>query len=178
MSEKPNPWRMAQEQFHAVAKLLDLPASVRDYLAEPEAVHVFTVPVRMDNGETRVFTGIRSQHNFSRGPAKGGLRFHPDVTIDEVKALSMWMTWKTAVVNIPFGGGKGGLICDYKNFSPTEKESTARAFARRLAKVIGPDLDIPAPDVNTTPEVMAWIADEYSHVAGYPEPAVITGKPV
>jgi glutamate dehydrogenase/leucine dehydrogenase len=161
-----------------VADLLGINKALRDYLSMPEAVHEFSVPVLMDNGKTEVFTGIRSQHSFARGPAKGGLRFHPDVTIDEVKALSMWMTWKCAVVNVPFGGAKGGLICDYKNFSKREQERAARSFTRRLVPVIGPDMDIPAPDVNTTAEVMAWIADEYGHFIGHPEPAVVTGKPV
>lgn len=178
MPEKPNTWEIALRQFHEVAERLGLSAGLREYLSVPEAVHVFSVPVLRDNGETHVYTGIRSQHSFARGPAKGGLRFHPGVSIDEVKALSMWMTWKTAVVNVPFGGGKGGLICDYKSFSNREKERAARSFARRLTPVIGPDIDIPAPDVNTTPEVMAWIADEYGHFIGHPEPAVITGKPV
>lgn len=174
---EPDVWQNAQRQFFAVADLLKLPAGLRQFLAEPEVVHVFTVPVRMDNGETRVFTGIRSQHSLARGPAKGGIRFHPGVTIGEVKALSMWMTWKCAVVDIPYGGGKGGLTCDYKSFSPGEKERTTRAYARRLLPYIGPDFDIPAPDVNTGPAEMAWICDEYSHHVGHPEPAVITGKP-
>jgi glutamate dehydrogenase (NAD(P)+) len=178
MPDTPNTWDTALRQFHEVAELLGLSKDLRDYLSAPEAVHVFSVPVLRDDGTTQVFTGIRSQHSFARGPAKGGLRFHPGVSIDEVKALSMWMTWKCAVVNVPFGGGKGGLICDYKNFSKREKERAARSFARRLSRVIGPDIDIPAPDVNTGPDVMAWIADEYGHFVGHPEPAVITGKPV
>lgn len=178
MGDSRNIWDIAQSQFNNVAEKLDLDPALRAYMAEPEAVHVFSVPVLRDDGHTEVFEGIRSQHSFARGPAKGGMRFHPDVTIDEVKALSMWMTWKTAVVNVPFGGGKGGLICDYKNFSHREKERAARSFARRLAPVIGPDIDIPAPDVNTTAEVMAWMANEYGHYVGHPEPAVITGKPV
>lgn len=178
MPDKPNTWDIALRQFHEVADLLKLNKGLREFLSVPEAVHTFSVPVLRDDGETHVFTGIRSQHSFARGPAKGGLRFHPGVSIDEVKALSMWMTWKTAVVNVPFGGGKGGLICDYKSFSPREKERAARSFARRLTPVIGAEIDIPAPDVNTTPEVMAWIADEYGHYIGHPEPAVITGKPV
>jgi glutamate dehydrogenase/leucine dehydrogenase len=137
-----------------------------------------TVPVPMNDGTTKVFTGIRSQHSFARGPAKGGLRFHPAVTINEVKALSMWMTWKCAIVDVPFGGGKGGLIVDYKALQNGEKERATRAFARRLLPYIGPEFDIPAPDVNTGAREMAWIADEYGHHVGHPEPAVITGKPV
>ncbi|MCA8916157.1 MAG: Glu/Leu/Phe/Val dehydrogenase [Planctomycetes bacterium] len=178
MPDKPNTWDIALRQFHEVAETLGLSPGLRDYLSVPEALHVFSVPVLRDAGQTEVFTGIRSQHSFARGPAKGGLRFHPGVSIDEVKALSMWMTWKCAVVNVPFGGGKGGLICDYKTFSIREKERAARSFARRLAPVIGPEIDIPAPDVNTGPETMAWIADEYAHFVGHPEPGVITGKPV
>ena len=127
MPDKPNTWDIALRQFHEVADLLELKQGLREYLSLPEAVHTFSVPVLRDDGETHVFTGIRSQHSFARGPAKGGLRFHPGVSIDEVKALSMWMTWKTAVVNVPFGGGKGGLICDYKSFSKREKERAARS---------------------------------------------------
>lgn len=174
----PNVWQNAQRQLYDVADRLKLSKGLCAYLAEPEAVHVVTVPVVMEDGNVNVLTGIRSQHSFARGPAKGGLRFHPDVTIDEVKALSMWMTWKCAVVDVPFGGGKGGLIVDYKKLSTREKERATRAFARRMLPYIGPDFDIPAPDVNTSPREMAWIADEYSHHIGHPEPAVITGKPI
>jgi glutamate dehydrogenase/leucine dehydrogenase len=178
MSYANDVWADAQQTFLKAADELKLAPGMRDYLLEPEQVHVFTVPVVMDDGETKVFTGIRSQHSFARGPAKGGLRFHPDVSINEVKALSMWMTWKCAVVNIPYGGGKGGMIIDYKALSPAEKERATRSFAHRLAPYIGPDIDIPAPDVNTGPNEMAWIADEYSRVVGTPQPGVITGKPV
>ncbi|MCC6573504.1 MAG: Glu/Leu/Phe/Val dehydrogenase [Planctomycetes bacterium] len=178
MSEKPDAFKIAQQQFLAVADRLKLSPAIKAFLSEPEALHVFTVPFVSDKGDTRVITGIRAQHSFARGPAKGGLRFHPDVTIDEVKALSMWMTWKCAVVNIPYGGAKGGLIVDYKALSDAEKERLTRSYARRLAPIIGPDLDIPAPDVNTGNEEMAWIANEYANVVGHPEPAVITGKPV
>jgi glutamate dehydrogenase/leucine dehydrogenase len=171
-------WDIAQRQFYEVAGRLKLSDGLRAYLAEPEAVHVMTVPVPMNDGTTQVFTGIRSQHSFARGPAKGGLRFHPAVTINEVKALSMWMTWKCAVVDVPFGGGKGGLIVDYKALKNGEKERATRAFARRLLPYIGPEFDIPAPDVNTGAREMAWIADEYGHHVGHPEPAVITGKPI
>jgi glutamate dehydrogenase/leucine dehydrogenase len=160
-----------------VADRLRLQPGIRAFLAEPEVIHIFNVPVKRDAGGIEVLTGIRSQHSFARGPAKGGIRFHPGVTIGEVKALSMWMTWKCAVVDIPYGGGKGGMICDYKSFSPAEKERATRAYARRLLPYIGPDFDIPAPDVNTGPAEMAWICDEYSHYVGHPEPGVITGKP-
>jgi len=172
-----NVWQDAQQQLANVADELNLSPDMKAYLSEPEAVHIYTVPVPMDDGTTKVLTGIRSQHSFARGPAKGGLRFHPSVTIDEVKALSMWMTWKCAVVGIPYGGGKGGLIVDYKALSPHEQERTTRAFARRLLPQIGPDVDIPAPDVCTGAREMAWIYHEYSNFVGHPEPAVITGKP-
>ncbi len=171
-------WDTAQRQFYEVADRLKLSKGLRSYLSEPEALHVVSVPVVSDDGTTRVLTGVRSQHSFARGPAKGGLRFHPDVTINEVKALSMWMTWKCAVVDVPFGGGKGGLIVDYKSLSAGEQERVTRAFARRMLPYIGPDFDIPAPDVNTGPREMAWIADEYGHHVGHPEPGVITGKPL
>lgn len=171
-------WQNAQRQLYDVADRLKLSKGLCAYLAEPEAVHVVSVPVVRDDGRVEVLTGVRSQHSFARGPGKGGLRFHPEVTIDEVKALSMWMTWKCAVVNVPFGGAKGGLIVDYKQLSLREKERATRAFARRMLPYIGPDFDVPAPDVNTTPREMAWIAHEYGHHVGHPEPAVITGKPI
>lgn len=171
-------WHHAQEQFFAVADRLGLSPAIKAFLSEPEVVHNFTVPFTMDDGSTRIVSGIRAQHSFARGPAKGGIRFHPGVTIDDVKALSMWMTWKCAVVNVPYGGSKGGMILDYKALSRREQERATRAYARRLLPYIGPDLDIPAPDVNTGPREMAWICDEYSHYVGHPEPAVITGKPV
>lgn len=173
-----NVWQDAQQQLANVAVELNLSDDMKAYLSEPEAVHVYTVPVPMDDGTTRVLTGIHSQHSFARGPAKGGLRFHPSVTIDEVKALSMWMTWKCAVVGVPFGGGKGGLVVDYKALSVHEQERATRAFARRMLPHIGPDFDIPAPDVCTGAREMAWIYHEYSNYVGHPEPAVITGKPI
>jgi glutamate dehydrogenase/leucine dehydrogenase len=178
MADQPDVWSYAQSQLDLIAERLDLNSAKRAWLREPERLHVFQVPVRMDDGTTRVFKGVRSQHSFARGPGKGGLRFHPDVEINEVKALSMWMTWKCAIAGIPYGGAKGGLIIDYKALSRAEKERATRAFARALAPYIGPDLDIPAPDVNTGPNEMAWIADEYARHVGHPEPAVITGKPV
>ena len=173
-----NVWQNAQRQLANVADELKLSTDMKAYLSEPESIHVYTVPIPMDDGSTKVLTGIRSQHSFARGPAKGGLRFHPSVSIDEVKALSMWMTWKSAVVDIPYGGGKGGLIVDYKSLSPREQERTTRAFARRMLPHIGPDFDIPAPDVATGAREMAWIYHEYSNYVGHPEPAVITGKPL
>ena len=171
-------WNHAQQQFFKVADRLKLSEGMRGYLSEPEAVHIFTVPLTRDDGRVEVLTGIRSQHSFARGPAKGGIRFHPGVSLEEVKALSMWMTWKCAVLGVPFGGGKGGMIVDYKALSGTEKERATRGYARRLLPYIGPDFDIPAPDVNTGGREMAWICDEYSHYVGHPEPAVVTGKPV
>ncbi|MBZ0137961.1 MAG: Glu/Leu/Phe/Val dehydrogenase [Planctomycetes bacterium] len=173
-----NVWQNAQRQLANVAKELELSDDMLAYLSEPEAVHIYTVPVPMDDGTTKVLTGIRAQHSLARGPAKGGLRFHPSVSVDEVKALSMWMTWKCAVVDIPYGGGKGGLVVDYKALSPHEQERATRAFARRLLPHIGPDFDIPAPDVCTGAREMAWIYHEYSNYVGHPEPAVITGKPI
>lgn len=173
-----NVWQHAQQQLANVVDELKLSSDMRAYLSEPESIHVYTVPVPMDDGTTKVLTGIRSQHSFARGPAKGGLRFHPSVSIDEVKALSMWMTWKCGVVDIPYGGGKGGLVVDYKSLSPREQERTTRAFARRMLPHIGPDFDIPAPDVCTSAREMAWIYHEYSNYVGHPEPAVVTGKPI
>jgi len=135
-------------------------------------------PVKMDDGTIKIFTGYRIQHNTTRGPAKGGIRYHPDVDLDEVKALAMWMTWKCAVVNIPFGGAKGGVTCDPKNMSPRELENMTRRYIYEISLMIGPDRDIPAPDVNTNPQVMAWILDTYSTLKGYSVPGVVTGKPL
>ena len=137
-----------------------------------------SVPARMDNGSFRMFTGYRVQHNMARGPGKGGIRFHPDVTLDEVKALAMWMTWKCALVNIPFGGAKGGVICDPKHMSTQELENLTRRFTSEISIIIGPEKDIPAPDVYTTPQIMAWIMDTYSMQQGFSIPGVVTGKPI
>ena len=147
-------------------------------LASPKKVLTVSLPVRMDDGRIRVFTGFRSQHNDFRGPFKGGIRYHPDVTIEEVKALSMWMTWKCSIVDVPFGGGKGGIICDPKRLSAGEKERLTRRFAYAISEIIGPGKDIPAPDVYTTGKEMAQIMDVYSVMHGQTEPAVITGKPI
>ncbi len=135
-------------------------------------------PVKMDNGQIKIFTGYRIQHNTTRGPAKGGIRYHPDVNLDEVKALAMWMTWKCAVVNIPFGGAKGGVQCDPKSMSPRELENMTRRYIYEISMMIGPDRDIPAPDVYTNPQVMAWIMDTYNTLKGYSVPGVVTGKPL
>ena len=161
-----NVWEMAQRQLDEVARLIGLSDSIHAYLREPKRVLEVSVPVRMDDGHFRVFTGYRVQHNMARGPAKGGIRFHPDVTLDEVKALAMWMTWKCALVNIPFGGAKGGVICDPKAMSMQELENLTRRFTSEISIIIGPEKDIPAPDVYTTPQVMAWIMDTYSMQKG------------
>jgi glutamate dehydrogenase (NAD(P)+) len=173
-----NVWEMAQEQLDDVARLIGLNESIHGYLREPKRVLEVSVPVRMDNGVFRMFKGFRVQHNLSRGPSKGGIRFHTDVTLDEVKALAMWMTWKCSLVNIPFGGAKGGVICDPKSMSTQELENLTRRFTSEISIIIGPDKDIPAPDVYTTPQVMAWIMDTYSMQCGYSVPGVVTGKPV
>ncbi|HXF63659.1 MAG TPA: Glu/Leu/Phe/Val dehydrogenase [Caldilineaceae bacterium] len=173
-----NPWVMAQQQLDAVAERLRLEPSVHARLRQPHRALEVAVPTRMDDGSVRVFTGYRVQHSMDRGPAKGGLRFHPDVTLDEVKALAMWMTWKCAVVNIPYGGAKGGISVDPKQLSKGELERMTRRFAIELAPIIGPEVDIPAPDVNTTPEIMGWFMDAYSGLAGRRTPAIVTGKPL
>jgi glutamate dehydrogenase/leucine dehydrogenase len=173
-----NPFQNALEQLRKVAELIKLDKSTLEILSHPRQEVTVSFPVRMDNDEIKVFTGYRIQHNNARGPTKGGLRFHEGVHLDEVKALSMWMTWKCAVVNIPYGGAKGGVIVDTKKLSEKELERLSRAFTRSIAKVIGPQEDIPAPDVATNPKIMAWIVDEYSKIAGKFTPAVITGKPI
>jgi glutamate dehydrogenase (NAD(P)+) len=173
-----NVWEMAQQQLDDVAQVIGLNESLHGYLREPKRVLEVSVPTRMDDGVFRMFKGYRVQHNMSRGPAKGGIRFHPDVSLDEVKALAMWMTWKCSLVNIPFGGAKGGVICDPKSMSMQELENLTRRFTSEISIVIGPEKDIPAPDVYTTPQVMAWIMDTYSMQYGYSVPGVVTGKPV
>ncbi|HEY7994522.1 MAG TPA: Glu/Leu/Phe/Val dehydrogenase [Candidatus Eremiobacteraceae bacterium] len=176
-SEK-NVWQMAQAQLDDVAKLIGLDASVHAYLRVPKRVLTVSVPCEMDDRTLRVFEGYRVQHNMSRGPAKGGIRFHPDVSLDEVKALAMWMTWKCSLVNIPFGGAKGGVICDPKSMSMRELENMTRRYTTEISIIIGPEKDIPAPDVYTTPQIMAWIMDTYSMQKGYSIPGVVTGKPI
>jgi glutamate dehydrogenase (NAD(P)+) len=173
-----NPWAMAQHQFDLAAERLNLDPGLRKVLREPRREFTVHFPVTMDDGSVQVFTGYRVQHNLGRGPAKGGLRYHQDVTIDEVKALAMWMTWKCAVVGIPFGGGKGGVQVDPKKLSKRELEGLTRRFATELSVLIGPEKDIPAPDVNTNAQVMAWIMDTYSMHQGYTVPGVVTGKPI
>jgi glutamate dehydrogenase len=173
-----NAFEMAQRQFDAVADKLQLESGIRDLLRWPQREYHFTIPVRMDDGAVKVFRGFRVQHNDARGPAKGGIRFHPQETIDTVRALATWMTWKCAVVDIPLGGGKGGVICDPHHLSPREQESVCRGWVRQVARNIGPLQDVPAPDVMTNPQHMVWMLDEYEKIAGGHFPGVITGKPV
>src|SRR6202050_1992132 len=173
-----NPYRIAQIQFDIAAEYLKLDPGLRQILRTPKRVLEVSVPTKMDNGQIKVFTGFRVQHNIARGPAKGGIRYHPAVTLDEVKALATWMTWKTATVNIPFGGGKGGVICDPKRRSKPELERMTRRFASEIFPIIGPDQDIPAPDVYTDSQTMAWIMDTYSMTKGRTSLGVVTGKPI
>jgi glutamate dehydrogenase (NAD(P)+) len=174
-----NPFEVALEQLDEAAKLIKLDNGLHQILAHPKRVLTVSIPVRLDNKEVRVFTGFRSQHNDARGPYKGGIRYHPQVTIDEVKALSMWMTWKCAIADIPYGGGKGGIICNPKQMSDLELERMTRRYAYAIADIIGPHTDIPAPDVYTGGKEMAWIMDTYSALKGnYVQPEVITGKPL
>jgi glutamate dehydrogenase (NAD(P)+) len=173
-----NPFRIAQMQFDMAAEYLKLDAGLRQILRTPKRIMEVSIPVKMDNGQTKVFTGFRVQHNVSRGPAKGGLRYHPNVTLDEVKALAAWMTWKTATVNLPYGGAKGGIICDPKRMSKGELERMTRRYAAEIQPIIGPEVDIPAPDVYTDAQTMAWIMDTYAMTVGHASPGVVTGKPV
>lgn len=173
-----NPLRIAQIQFDMAAEYLKLDAGLRQILRTPKRALEVSIPTKMDNGQLKVFTGYRVQHNVARGPAKGGIRYHPNVTLDEVKALATWMTWKCATVNIPFGGGKGGVICDPKRMSKAELERMTRRYTSEILPVIGPEQDIPAPDVYTDPQTMAWIMDTYSMTKGYSTLGVVTGKPV
>lgn len=179
VSEKINPFQVALKQLEEAAKILNLDKGMFDVLSHPKRVLTVSIPVKMDDGSIRVFTGYRSQHNDARGPYKGGIRYHPDVTIDEVKALSMWMTWKCAIADIPYGGGKGGIICNPKEMSENELERMTRRFAYMISDIIGPHTDIPAPDVYTGGKEMAWIMDTYSALKGnFVQPELITGKPI
>jgi glutamate dehydrogenase (NAD(P)+) len=173
-----NPFRIAQIQFDMAAEYLKLDPGLRQILRTPKRVMEVSIPVKMDNGQTKVFVGFRVQHNVSRGPAKGGLRYHPNVTLDEIKALAAWMTWKTATVNLPYGGAKGGIVCDPKRMSKGELERMTRRYAAEIQPIIGPEVDIPAPDVYTDAQTMAWIMDTYSVTVGHATPGVVTGKPV
>ncbi|MFZ5825572.1 MAG: Glu/Leu/Phe/Val family dehydrogenase [Bacillota bacterium] len=173
-----NPFEIAQILIYNATRELGLPTAVYEYLKEPQRVLTVSIPVRMDNGEVKTFLGYRSQHSDVIGPCKGGVRFHPEVNLDEVKALSMWMTFKCALMGLPFGGGKGGVICTPAEMSKRELESLSRGYIRSLSQFVGPDRDIPAPDVNTNEKVMGWMMDEYSRMKGYNAPGLITGKPM
>src|SRR5579859_5791129 len=173
-----NPYDVAVTQFDEAAERLGLSQPMRAILRKPKRELIVNFPVRMDNGDVEMFTGYRVQHNINRGPAKGGIRFSPQVSLDEVRALAMWMTWKCAVVNIPFGGAKGGVICDPHKMSSPELERMTRRYATEISIIMGPNSDIPAPDMNTNPQIMGWIMDTYSMHQGYSVPAVITGKPL
>ena len=173
-----NPFQMAQAQFDRVADILDMESAVRDLLRNPMREYHVAIPVRMDDGSVQVFRGFRVQHNDARGPAKGGIRFHPLETADGMKALAMWMTWKCSVVDIPLGGGKGGVVCDPHHLSLREQEQVCRGWVRQLARDIGPFRDVPAPDVMTNAQHMLWMLDEYETITGAKYPGFITGKPV
>lgn len=173
-----NAFEMAQTQFDNVADTINLDQATRDLLRNPIREFHFSIPVRMDDGSFKIFRGFRSQHSDARGPAKGGIRFHPQETIDTVRALSMWMTWKTAVADLPLGGGKGGVICDPHNLSQREQEQICRGWVRQIYKNIGPESDVPAPDVMTNAQHMIWMLDEYEVLTGKKQPGLITGKPV
>jgi glutamate dehydrogenase/leucine dehydrogenase len=176
--EQKNAYVLALENFDTAADALELNQDIREMIKYPERMLTVTLPVRMDNGHIRRFEGYRVQHSTARGPAKGGIRFHPNVTVDEVKALATWMTWKCSVVNIPFGGGKGGVTCNPKEMSQHELEHMTRRYTSAILPLIGPEQDIPAPDVYTNSQTMAWIMDTYSMTKGYTVMGVVTGKPL
>ena len=176
--ESLNPFEIAQRQFDSAAEKMGLDDGMREVLRNPKRQLVVSVPTLMDDGSVRVFNGYRVQHNIARGPAKGGIRYHPAVTLDEVKALASWMTWKCATVNVPYGGGKGGVACDPKRMSRSELERMTRRYASEISIIIGPDRDIPAPDMYTNAQTMAWIMDTYSMTQGHSSLGVVTGKPL
>ncbi len=178
LSEEASPYKSMFIHFDRAAKLLQLEPDLYTFMSYPSREITVYIPVRMDDGSVKVFIGHRVQHNFARGPAKGGIRYAPDVTLDEVRALAAWMTWKCALVNIPFGGGKGGVVCDPTRLSPGELERLTRRYTAQLLEVIGPEQDVPAPDMNTDEQVMAWIMDTYSMHARHAVTAVVTGKPI
>lgn len=178
MRRKFNPWQMTLSQLDEVAREINLDESIHQILRYPKRCLTVSIPIQMNNGKIKVFTGFRVQHNVTRGPAKGGIRYHPSVTLDEIKALAMLMTWKCAVVNIPYGGAKGGIVCEPRKLSLKEVERLTRRYISEIISFIGPERDIPAPDVNTNPQVMAWIMDTYSMDVGYSVPGVVTGKPI
>ncbi len=178
MPEELDPFKIAQEQLDTAAAVMNLDRQAHAILRQPMQTVTVNIPVKMRNGATKTFTGFRVLYNNARGPGKGGIRFHPQESIETVKALSAWMTWKCSLANIPYGGAKGGVICDPKSMNPQELENLSRAYIRALGQFIGPDVDVPAPDVYTTPQIMAWMMDEYSKLKGHNEFGVITGKPV
>src|SRR5437868_10855684 len=178
MSKETNPFESMMERFDRAAQLLNLDPDLYAVMRVPNRELKVYIPVRMDSGRLQVFEGFRVQHNFARGPGKGGIRYAPDVTIEEVRALASWMTWKCAVVNIPFGGAKGGVICDHKKMSLGELERMTRRYTAELMEFIGPEKDVPAPDVNTNEQTMAWIMDTYSMHMRQTVTAVVTGKPI
>ncbi|HLF15914.1 MAG TPA: Glu/Leu/Phe/Val dehydrogenase [Candidatus Thermoplasmatota archaeon] len=178
MAEELNPFKIAQAQLDKAAKAMKLDRPMHEYLREPQRFLQVSIPVRMDRGGTKTFTGFRCQYNDARGPTKGGIRYHPDETADTVKALAAWMTWKCAVADIPYGGGKGGVICDPKKMSARELERLSRGWVRAVHQIVGTYKDVPAPDVYTTPQIMAWMMDEMSVIHGANEPGFITGKPL
>ncbi len=178
VTEDLNPFHIALRQFDNAAEKMRLDTQFREVLRRPRRALSLSLPVKMDDGSVQIFEGYRVQHNSSRGPCKGGIRYHPQVTLDEVKALASWMTWKCATVNIPFGGAKGGIVCDPKKLSQNELERLTRRYAYEILPIIGPDTDIPAPDVYTDSQVMAWIMDTYSMTLGHITPGVVTGKPI
>jgi glutamate dehydrogenase/leucine dehydrogenase len=173
-----NPFETAKQQLLSAAKIASLESGLVGRLLSVDRYVEASVPIAMDDGSQKIFTGFRSQHNTVRGPYKGGIRFHPEVNLDEVRALSFWMTFKNAVVDVPFGGGKGGIIVDPKKLSKTELEKLSRGYVRKMAPIFGPTMDVPAPDVNTNGEIMSWMLDEYEKVVGHPAPATFTGKPI
>lgn len=175
--ESYNSFQVTQQQVQEAAKLLNLDDQLIEFLVWPQKEYTFTLPVRMDSGKIKIFHAYRIQHNYARGPAKGGIRFHPDETIDVIRALASWMTWKTAVVDLPLGGGKGGVCCNPKTLSEVELEKISRAYVRAVAYHIGPDKDVPAPDVYTNPQTMAWMMDEYQSIFNTHETGVFTDKP-
>ena len=178
MAEELNPFRIAQEQLDKAADIMKLDEQAHQILREPMRTLIVSIPVRMHDGATKVFTGFRVHHNTARGPAKGGIRFHPEETIDTVKALASWMTWKVSLANLPFGGAKGGIICNPKEMNAQELEQLSRGYIRAIYEFVGPELDVPAPDVYTNPQIMAWMYDEYSNIRRREEFGMITGKPL
>jgi len=178
MAEELNPFKIAQQQLDEAAEVMGLDEQAHAILREPMRTLIVNIPVKMHDGKVKVFQGFRVQYNDARGPTKGGIRFHPKESIDTVKALSAWMTWKVSLANVPFGGSKGGVICDTKSMTPQELEALSRGYIRAIGKYIGPQVDIPAPDVYTTPQIMAWMMDEYSNIVRHNEFGTITGKPL